>query len=290
MAFRSKNQNQRRPVARNRPRAPVTSYYRTKNPNDKSSPFTPQAPKRRLRPYIFGLVDLILLTVLVIGVIYSLIISPNPAIKADSLTFHSLSAYNSAAAAQLSHLNNRNKITFNETALANTLKKQFPEIRAVRVELPLFSERPTITLTTSRPTFFLDSQGTRYIIDSAGKAVTKAAALPNIKNLPVIDDLSGFRTAPSQQVLSKNGVDFIKILLAQCRLANVAVAQLSIPPVAQELDLKAQNQSYLVKFYLGGDVITQTGQYLAARQHFNETKQPPSQYLDVRVQGKIFYK
>jgi hypothetical protein len=63
-----------------------------------------------------------------------------------------------------------------------------------------------------------------------------------------------------------------------------------LPPKAQELDLRASDQSYYVKFYLGGDAMIQTGQYLAARQKFAQTKQQPGEYLDVRVSGKIFYK
>jgi hypothetical protein len=63
-----------------------------------------------------------------------------------------------------------------------------------------------------------------------------------------------------------------------------------LPPSAQEIDLYTSDKSYLTKFYLGGDVLQQSGQFLAARNHFKEIGEDPATYLDVRVQGKIFSK
>jgi hypothetical protein len=228
--------------------------------------------------------------VLLGGLVYSLLISPNPTVKANNLTFHSLAEYKTAAAAQLAHFDNRNKITFDESGLTTALKKQFPEISSVQVELPLFSEHPSIFLTIDRANFFLESQGIRYVIDSSGKAITKAANLPAVGNLPIINDTSGFAITPGRQVLSSSGVAFISTVIAQCRQANIKIASLTLPAVPQELDLKAKDRSYFVKFFLGGDVMSQAGQYLASRHHFDETNQQPSQYLDVRVDGKVFYK
>jgi cell division septal protein FtsQ len=241
MPLPRKNKKNRKTLSQGRARAPMTAYYRG-SPNEESSPFSRQNPKRRAAPYLYGVLDIILAAVLIAGIAYSLMINPHPSIKANSHTFHSINDYRSAAESQLSKINNRNKITFDEQGLAAALKTQFPEIRGVQVELPLLSEKPTINLAIDQPSFFLDSRGARYIIDSSGRAVTEAKRLPNIKNLP------------------------------------------------QKLDLRAKDQPYFVKFYLGGDPLAQIGQYLAARHHFNEAGQQPAEYLDVRVPGKVFFK
>ena len=228
--------------------------------------------------------------ILISGLIYSLIISPNPTVRADDFTFHTLTDYKSAAGGQLASFSNRNKITFNEPGFETALKKRFPEINSVQVELPLFSERPLVNLSIDRASLFLDSQGTRYVIDASGRAVTKAMNLTNVKNLPVINDNSGYKASSGRQVISSDGVEFIDTLIAQCRASGIQIASMTLPAVPQEIDLKAKGQSYFVKFFLGGDIMTQAGQYLAARHHFNETNQQPSAYLDVRVPGKVFYK
>jgi hypothetical protein len=271
MPLPRKNKKNRKTLSQGRARAPMTAYYRG-SPNEESSPFSRQNPKRRVAPYLYGVLDIILAAVLIAGIAYSLMINPHPSIKANSHTFHSINDYRSAAESQLSKINNRNKITFDEQGLAAALKTQFPEIRGVQVELPLLSEKPTINLAIDQPSFFLDSRGARYIIDSSGRAVTEAKRLPNIKNLPQINDNSGFRISPGRQVIGGDGVSFINTLYAE------------------ELDLRAKDQPYFVKFYLGGDPLAQIGQYLAARHHFNEAGQQPAEYLDVRVPGKVFFK
>ncbi|MBX4190827.1 hypothetical protein KW794_01945, partial [Candidatus Saccharibacteria bacterium] len=290
MSLFSKNKNQnRKPINHGRSRTPMTAYYRGRPVSDETSPFTKRAPKRKLRRYVYGFMDVILLSLLILFIGYSLIVRPQPNIKADNYIFHSLADYRSATASQLSHFNNRNKITFDEQGLKTVLKSQFAEINDVQVELPLLSEQPVINLSISHPAFFLDSQGDRYVIDSSGRAVAKAASLPKVKNLPLINDSSGFRIALSRQVLGGDGVSFINNLITQCRLANIPLATLSLPAVPLELDLKTKDQPYFVKFYLGGDELTQIGQFLATRHHFSQTNQQPSQYLDVRVAGKVFY-
>ncbi|MGH7156635.1 MAG: hypothetical protein ACREGG_00760, partial [Candidatus Saccharimonadales bacterium] len=87
-----------------------------------------------------------------------------------------------------------------------------------------------------------------------------------------------------------DSVGFINTVIAECKHSKVPISSLVLPTTPQELDLHTADQPYYVKFYLGGDVLNEAGQFLAARNHFAQTKQSPSQYLDVRVQGKIFYK
>jgi hypothetical protein len=70
----------------------------------------------------------------------------------------------------------------------------------------------------------------------------------------------------------------------------VSVSSLTLPKTAQELDLRTKDRPYYVKFYLGGDALLQAGQFLATRRQFDTSNTQPAEYLDVRVEGKIFYK
>jgi hypothetical protein len=290
MKLFSKNKDGRKTKKQTLRRSPTNTYYRSETADDKASPFVKRTPPRRFRKYVFRTLDIVLLVFIVTGLGYSLMIKPNPKVVSSSTSFHTVADYQSVAAAQLKHLNNRNKITFSQQALISDLKKRFPEISSAQVELPLFSEQPTIYLTISKASFFLMSQGSRYIIDSSGKTVALADSLPGITKLPSIDDKSGFETGPGRQVLSANSVAFIETVIAETRRGGVPLASLSLPAVPQELDLRTSDQPYFVKFYLGGDPLAQAGQFLAARQHFKDAHQQPGQYLDVRVAGKIFYK
>ncbi|HET9721522.1 MAG TPA: hypothetical protein VFP32_00630 [Candidatus Saccharimonadales bacterium] len=269
----------------------LTTYYRADaNPSSSNSPFKPQPAKKSHRKLLLGIVDIALIIALVFVVGYSLIVNPSPNVIANSYAYHPAQSYASAASAQLGSLKNHNKISFNEQAVILALQKQFPEISGAQVELPFFSQKPTIRLNIAEPSFKLTSGGQTYIIDSQGIVVAKATDMPNVKNLPSVVDQSGFSANVGKRVLDYSAVGFINTVIAQCQKAKVPISQLTLPPLPQEMDLRTTDQPYYVRFYLGGDPMVQTGQFLALRNQFSKNHNAPSQYLDVRVDGKVFFK
>lgn len=279
----------RRPPASGR-RPPVNTYYRAKANTNNSSPFQKRAAPRKVRRYFFGLLDIILILLILAGLGYSLVISPKPQILVSSQAFHSLGDYRAVADQQFSRVKNRNKITYDERSITIAMEKKFPEISSISTELPIFSERPTLRITVSPASLKVKNDGRDYIVDSRGIIVGLASQLPAASGLPQIIDQSGYPARAGQPLLNVGSVDFIKTINAEIKAAKVPVSTMTLPPVVQELDLRTSDQTYYVKFFLGGDALTQVGQYLAARNHFNQTGQKPSQYIDVRIAGKIFYK
>ncbi|HEX5447904.1 MAG TPA: hypothetical protein VFW90_01750 [Candidatus Saccharimonadales bacterium] len=220
----------------------------------------------------------------------SLVLSPRPKLTVSNQDFHTVAEYTTYAQTVLSSVRDRNKVTFDENGFVSKLEDHFPEISQVRVELPVFSEQPIITLNISEPSFLLSSDGLNYIVSQKGRVVARASELPKLNHFVVVTDQTGFSTKLGAQVLSASDVSFINTLVAQAKHAKVPISSLSLPPKPQELDLRTSDQPYFVKFYLSGDSLDEIGQFLVARTHFLKTKQPPSKYLDVRVPGKIYYK
>jgi hypothetical protein len=268
----------------------VTSYYRADPPGDAASPFKKKQPKKNRRKILLGFLDVIIILLLVFGVGYSLALNSQPKVIVNDTSFHPANDYQTVAANLFSQFKNRNKITFNEQAVETSLQKKFPEINAVQIELPFFNEQATLRLTIAKPSFEVNNRGTDYVVASNGVVVAKAVELRHIKNLLLVNDQSGFHAQVGHPVLSSSETAFINTVIAQCQHAKVPIASLVLPATAEELDLRTTDQPYFVKFFLGGNAMDETGQFLAARQHFKQTNQPPSQYLDVRVAGKIFYK
>lgn len=269
------------------------SYYRSGPPPSKS-PFqkNSQRPKRRL---ISRTLDWLIILLVLSGVVYSLILRPEPAIILSSTAYHPTNSYKDAAAATLKSLKNRNKLTFDEASLVKVLKLQFPEINEVSANLPLFGQTATIHIEIAQPSLVLrGAEGTstaaeRFIIDAKGTVVGPQSNFPSIKELPLITDETSFEAGIGQSVLSLSDVNFILTIIAQLKTAKVPIASLTLPRLAQEIDLRTADHSYYVKFHLGGDALTQSGQFLAARRQFDQTKKQPLRYLDVRVNGKIYY-
>ncbi len=269
-------------------RAPVTTYYRSKRPADDRSPFLKKPAKKSHRKYLVGAADILLLVALLAAIIYSLMLNSQPDVSATSTTYHTAGYYQVGVDKAFGGLKNRTKVSFDEAAAVSHIRRQFPEVRAVQIELPFFSQRAKVKLIISPPAFKLASGQSTYLVDSDGVAVSTVSA--GFGQLPTVIDQSGFTVPNGRQVLSSSSVDFIVNLLRQTSHAKVPLKSLTLPDLPQELDLRTTDQPYYVKFNLDGDPAVQAGQWLAARHEFAKNHIKPSSYLDVRVSGRIFYK
>lgn len=228
--------------------------------------------------------------VLVAGFVYAVIIKPEPKVLVDDTAYHPASVYQSAAQATLKSLRNHSKLTLDRSGISSAMKRQFPEISFVELKLPLLRQIPTFIINIAAPTFNLSSANNLYVVGANGVVVAASGQLPNLSKLPTVIDQSGFAPSPGKQVLATSAIAFINTILAQCQRAGVNVQSLTLPATPQSLELRASGSPYFVKFDLDGDATLQAGQYLAAKHKFDSENTQPSQYLDVRVAGKIYYK
>lgn len=227
---------------------------------------------------------------IIAGLVFCLILKPYPKVVVNSNAYHPSADYVAAVNNAFKAARNKTKPTLDKRGIADALKKQFPEIDSVKIEVPIISQIPTLRLSIAAPTFNFSSNSNLYVVGSNGVIAGLSSQLTGASNLPNVIDQSGLMAAIGKQVLSTEAIAFINTILAQCQRAGLKVQSLTLPAAAQELDLRVQNQPYFVKFYLGGDVLSQAGQYLAAKHKFDSENTQPGQYLDVRVGGKIFYK
>ncbi len=282
------NKERKRPARR---RPPISNYYRSgASTAGKDSPFKPRVVKTsRVKKYLIRTIDALLVIGLVALLIHSLIVNPNPKVIVSDTSVHSHNNYQDSADTYVRPIRFHNKITFDTNAITADFKRDYPEVSAASVELPIFSQRPVIRLQVAPPAFYFKSGDKDYIVDANGYAVgTKQQYISS--KLPEVFDQSGFTASLGKHVLSSQSVAFINYLVAQCNISKIKIKSLILPAAPAELDLHTVDQSYFVKFYLGGDAPTQVGQFLAARHDFAQKNTQPSTYLDVRVCGKIFYK
>lgn len=266
----------------NRSKSRLTPSLKIKKPID---PFK-KVKNLTLRKLFKFAVMMILLYI----VVHSLIIKPNPQVTTNSTVFHSQASYQEALKNEYHSIFNQNKITINKKAIQDNMRKIFPEITKIDLDISLFSQIPRAKITIDGPRMVLSSGLDSFVINAQGVAVGRASSLPSVSSLPVLVDQTKFQVEIGKQVLAAQEVEFIGIILNQCNRSQVPVASLTLPPLAQELDLRTSDRPYFVKFYLGGDPVIQIGQFLAARHDFDLKGQQPSTYLDVRVPGKVYYK
>lgn len=243
---------------------------------------------------------LILILAVTAAATSSLTLSANPEIvptndSRDASSFlHSQSTYQVAAAKLISEsFFNRNKITINTSKISQQLVDQFPELSSASVTLPLLAHRPIIHIQASKPALVLQTSNGSYVLDSNGKALLPSDRLNPavLQKLPRITDQSGLKVSINHQILTSGNVNFIETIIAQLAAKKVSIESLTLPSASSEVDAKIAGQPYYVKFNLqSNDARRQAGAFLATQAQLKRNNLTPSQYIDVRVEGRAYYR
>ncbi len=188
---------------------------------------------------------------------------------------------------------NHNKITIDTGAVTAGLKQQFPELSVVSVTLPLLGQRPIIYVASAGPELALvTSDGSTYVIDSNGRAIgTADAARIASLHLTLVRDQSGAPIHVGQLALSASSVSFMHTVLYQIGQKHLSLSAFVLPVATSELDMYLNGSPYFVKFNLANDsALQQVGTFLAAKHTLEGRAVTPSQYIDVRIDGRVYYK
>ena len=306
MMFRKKQPETRRQrlAQDNQPKIASFAYTsRQSQQTDRTSrqDLAKQASKRPKRwPALFWLQRIGLLVIIIAVVILAIdaltLSSSAKIVSLRAVAGHSYlqsdQTYASAANAYLkSSIWNRNKITANTNGLSQQLLKQFPELVSASVTMPVFSRQPEVYIQAAQPALVMNTANGNYIIGNSGKAMDKldnSAAGP--AGLPYLIDQSGLNIQPRQQALPASDVQFMQVIVAEMAAKQYAVSNLTLPPASNEVDARLVGQPYYVKFNLqDDDPAGQAGTFLATIANLKKQNITPSQYVDVRIDGRAYY-
>lgn len=205
---------------------------------------------------------------------------------------HSISEYHSAAASAIgSSIYNRFKLTISSADIAALLEEKFPEIAYVAVTEPLIGFTPTVHIQLSKPALiYAIDNANSYLVNSKGFIVEATTSVPasELKGLAQVNSVSG---GSSDQVLSPEDVTFISTVKQALAIKGVLISKMDLVPMAEELDVYPVGVPYFIKFNLHQtDSLSQVGTYLATISALKQQNKTPSQYVDVRVDGRAYYK
>ena len=108
--------------------------------------------------------------------------------------------------------------------------------------------------------------------------------------LVVAEDQTGLPVTLGKTALPSINVQFISDVLVEMQAKKVAVTGVVLPKATNEVDLRVAGVPYLVKFNLRGDARAEAGTYLATKQYLESRGKTPGEYVDVRVDGKAYYR
>lgn len=281
-----------RPGITGRPSA-TFAYYAGDKPAKQDSLRARQASEQRQTFFkrLRLVPTLIALVVILLSIVYSTTLSTDPLIKyaGDTSPYRSTVAYREAVRSILgSSFFNRSKLTINVTATKNKLLQTLPEVDAASIALPIIGRRPTVTLHVREPVLLLSTKTNAFIVGTGGKVVAEAKQLPSSvsESLLAAQDQSGLNVRVGDQALSSSTVSFIQNVQAQLAAKQLSISRLTLLPAGYEIDIYVKGQSYYIKTDSSGDARVQIGAFLAVK----DSGVKPAEYIDVRVEDKVFYK
>lgn len=199
--------------------------------------------------------------------------------------------YKQEIAKTLSGLRYKIKPSFSEFELEKRLKQKFPEVTSIESKLPLIGGTADITIHINPAILVLTNGGVDYILDTNGKIVGAKGDIPAaaFNKLPKVIDETGFQPKVGNQAISAEEVTFLNKLITKLNSKNISINTITLPPLPKEVHIRLD--SYIVKFFSGGDHQLQVGAYLALKSKIESSEiDAPSQYIDVRVEDKAFIK
>lgn len=272
------------------------SYYSSGRTAEKSAGIEPKASN--LPGLIKYLPSLFALLAIFYGLTYLFTLSTDPKIvflKSNSQTsfIRPEQEYQNAAQQILqSTILNRNKATLDTQSLINKLQEKFPEIDSISVSLHFLRRRPVINLHPTSLGLLIETPQQVLLVNKGGKALMEASGKSEISNLnlPRVKDQSGLEVKATQKVLNAANVGFINEVVGQLESQNLKIDSLVLPPLPEELHVRLSGKPYYIKFDLKSDAKVAVGTLLAALSKLEADRAVPGEYIDVRVEGKAFYR
>lgn len=187
---------------------------------------------------------------------------------------------------------NRTKLTINTKSFKKQFLQRFPEVEDVSISLPLVSQQPVITLLEAEPALMLQAHDKLVVLSTDGRVIMPAAALlEGVRSkLITVTDQSGLPVELGNSVLSSTDVHYITVVTRQLNARGLKVQSMNLPPHSQEIDVRIVGLPYTVKFDLSTHPEQGVGAYLALKQSLDTNKVTPNSYVDVRIEGRAYYK
>ena len=293
LSLKKKKAQPRRPSIATDIKWPRPTYYGNNTPRNEDSLRTRKAneQKRSLWKKLRLIPTIIAATAILASVVYSTTLTTTPGIifANDASVYRTTEEYKTGLTKILqSSLFNKSKFTINTSSTAAAIIKAYPELDVATIGLPIIGRRPTVTLHLRSPALVLTTKTNAFILDTNGRIVTEAKQLASsvTDKLLNIQDQSGVELKVGDQALTANTITFITNVGAQLAAKQLVVSGITLPSGGDQVDIHIKDLPYYVKMDSTGDPRIEAGDFLAAK----ASGIAPAEYMDVRVEGKVFYK
>lgn len=183
------------------------------------------------------------------------------------------------------------KLTVNTSKLRADMLRAHAELEEVNVSLPLFGLKPVVTVSPAPAVLLLRNNSGTIIVDNKGYARANATE-DMVQSLPLVDEQNNLSIQVGDLALQQSHVAFILELIRQSEAKAIQFESLTLPKEPFTLYAKPKGKSYYAKFNLQstGTMKQQVGGFIAMQEYTTERGITPREYIDVRVEGRAYYK
>ena len=150
-----------------------------------------------------------------------------------------------------------------------------------------------MVLTTVEPAMEFISVNGVFFVDKNGKVMARTSDLQKneLKKLPIIRDDSGLTADPGKNIIPSFEAEFLSDLYSHLTEGKIPLESITLSgKTANEVDVRVTGLPYYVKFTVDSDPRQAVGTYLAVKSNLEAEGITPAEYIDVRVEEKVFYR
>lgn len=181
-----------------------------------------------------------------------------------------------------------------EANFAKVIKAAHPEIKDIKLQQTrLFSKTIEAEIKFRKPKFvWIDSSKKQQFVDDEGVLFSTNRTNQLATDMIIIEDQGATVASLGQSVLGQKTVDFITNLPDNLPplYAGAKIEKVIIPQATRQLQIKMASVPYLLKFSLERSLEEQVGELGTLLNALKDQKITPSQYIDLRIAHKAYYK
>ncbi|MDP4038428.1 MAG: FtsQ-type POTRA domain-containing protein [bacterium] len=256
-----------------------------------SNLYRPNYPKPQKRPFEFKhYFKLTLFILIAVFLIYIAFFSPfsqvgkitvvgKTTLPSDEITRQ----VNQAISASIT---GRSTIFLNTSQIEDQLINQNYQFSSVKIER-VFPNGIKINVKEKQPSIIWRSGSSSYVLSEDGRTITDMTV--NYSNLPTINDSANLPVKIGDKLVPASFVTFVLETIGGLNDRGIKIISMEVPDTTSELYIKT-DKAYLIKFDTNKNATEQLVSLDSVLKTLSRQNKKPSEYIDLRVEGRIFYK
>ncbi len=170
----------------------------------------------------------------------------------------------------------------------NQLKKNNYQIANTKIDR-IYPNKLKVTITEQKPSLLWKSGNVISVFSSNGHAYSGEPSEELKSSLPTVVDTSNLPVKTGEVALAESFVSFVEQLHSKLPENGVKVVEYQVQETTTELFILTQ-QGYKIRFDTTRPLSEQLTDLVTVLDDLKKQNKAPKEYIDLRINGRVFYK